>query len=76
MPRTEKRAHYVRKTNKDHSCQICGGIIPKGSSWVRYKNQFTGKRAYYHPDPIDCQPYLEEMWEKARRINHPEDYQS
>jgi len=69
MPRTEKYPKYVQKTNKDHKCQNCSGIIPKGSIWVRYKNLFTGKRGYYHPDPKDCEPYLEVMWQKAREFN-------
>lgn len=75
MPRTEQHPHYVTKTNKDHKCESCGGVIPKGSKNVRYKNLFTGKRAYYHPDHRDCEPYLEAMREYAKRVNHPEDYQ-
>lgn len=59
MPRTEQHPHYVSKTRKDHKCEMCGGIIPAGTKDVRYKNLFTGKRAYYHPDyKKDCEPLI------------------
>ena len=48
MPRTERHPHFVKKTRTNHKCIHCGEIIPKGSTWVRYKNLFTGKRGYFH----------------------------
>jgi hypothetical protein len=73
MPRTEEYPHWIRKTRKEHECGRCGGIILKGSA-VRYRNEFTGKRTYYHiPDSL-CDPYIEKHRLKMKIINHPEDY--
>jgi len=67
MPRTERYPHYVTRTRTDHKCENCGGIIPKGSRWVRYKNLFTGKRSYFHDR---CpREVLEARWEKIRQVN-------
>ena len=51
MPRKEPfpYSHYIKKTRKEHRCELCGGIIISGSQ-ARYKNLFTGKRGYIHPD--------------------------
>jgi len=46
MPRKERFPHYC-KTRKEHKCERCGNIIPRGVR-VRYRNLFTGKRGYYH----------------------------
>ena len=71
MPRTERYPHFVRKTNKDHICNICGGIIPKGSQFVRYKNMLSGKREYYHNE---CpQEIIDENRRKIWKINHPDE---
>ncbi len=59
MPRTEPYpySHYVNKTRKDHKCEICWDIIPRGSK-ARYKNLFTGKRGYIHNfPPCPDKPY-------------------
>jgi hypothetical protein len=52
MPRKEPYpySHRVENTRKDHLCQLCGEWILKGSR-ARYKNLFTGRRAYIH-DPF------------------------
>lgn len=49
MPRKEPfpYSHYIKKTRKYHICRLCKEIIVKGSS-ARYKNLFTGKKAYIH----------------------------
>jgi len=57
MPRKEKYpySHHISKTRKEHRCNGCGGIIPKGSR-ARYKNLFTGKRGYAHEFYPNCTP--------------------
>lgn len=49
MPRKERYpySHHIEKTRKDHMCERCYKIIPKGSQ-ANYKNLFTGKRGYIH----------------------------
>ena len=55
MPRKEPYpySHWIKKTRKEHKCDICGLVIPVGVE-ARYKNGLAGKQ-YIHGWP-SCPP--------------------
>jgi len=57
-------SHYVMKTRKEHRCELCRKMIPKGVQ-ARYKNLFTGEKGYIHSIP-DCEQAA--LREGKRRI--------
>jgi len=52
------------KTRKEHRCELCRKMIPKGVQ-ARYKNLFTGEKGYIHSIP-DCEQAA--LREGKRRI--------